>query len=124
MLLLSRKEAQCAVLGKASVECTEWCRNSLARAAAGAHAFLRKADEPPQIHVTFNDRRRDGSDSCTALSLRSGAWKKHWTKHGNDSRTDQLANDFKQARNEAVDPHTANGTLPLQLDKLLEPCVP
>ena len=79
-----------------------WCHKSLAKGAAGAHAFLRKANEPHQIHVTFNDRRGNGSDPCTALSLRSEAWKKHWTKHGNDGRTDQLATAFKQAREKAV----------------------
>ena len=77
--------------------------------AAGAHAFLRKADEPPQIHVTFSDKRRAGSDPCTALSLRSDAWKKHWTKHENDSRANQLAIAFEQARDEAVNFQNVNG---------------
>ena len=33
----------------------------------------------------------------------------HWTRHGNDSRTDQLATAFKQARNEAVNFQNVNG---------------
>ena len=56
-----QKEAQHAVLSKSSAENKQWCHNSLTKGAAGAHAFLRKADEPPQIHVTFNDKRGDGS---------------------------------------------------------------
>ena len=97
-----QKEAQHAVLSKSSTDFKQWCHNSLTKGAAGAHAFLRKADEPPQIHVTFKDKRGDGSDPCTALSLRSDAWKKHWTKHGCGRRPDQLATAFKQARDEAV----------------------
>ena len=62
-----------------------------------------------QIHVTFNDKRGDGSDPCTALSLRSDAWRKHWTKHENDRRADQLATPFKQARDEAVQFQNING---------------
>ena len=76
-----QKEAQYAVLSKSSAEFEQWSVRSLAKGAAGAHAFVRNADEPPQIHVTFNDKRGDGSDPCTALSLRSEAWRKHWTKH-------------------------------------------
>ena len=98
-----------AVLEKASVEFKEWCRNSLARGAAGAHVFLRKTDELPEIHVTCNHKRRDGSDPSTPLSLRSEVWKTHLTKHGNDIRTDQLATAFRQARNEAVDFQTVHG---------------
>ena len=97
-----QKEAQYAVVSRPSAEFKLWCHSSLAKGAAGAHAFLRKADEPPQIHVTFDDRRRDGSDPCTALSLRSEAWKRHLTKYENDRRTDQLAAAFKQAREKAV----------------------
>ena len=104
-----QKEARCAVLSKSSAEFKQWCHKSLAKGAAGAHAFSRKADEPSQIHVTFNDKRRDGSDPCTALSLRSDAWRKHWTKHGNDRRADQLATAFKQARDEAVKFQSVNG---------------
>ena len=52
-----QKEAQYAVLSKSSAEFKQWCHKSLAKSAAGAHAFLRKADEPPHIHVTFNDKR-------------------------------------------------------------------
>ena len=70
---------------------------------------MRKADEPPQIHITFNDKRGDGSDPCTALSLRSDVWRKHWTKHDSDRRADQLAAVFKQTRDEAVDFQEANG---------------
>ena len=104
-----QKEAQYAVLSKSSAEFKRWCHKSLAKGAAGAHAFFRKADEPPQIHVTFNDKRGDGSDPCTALSLRSDAWRKHWTKHDNDRRADQLATSFKQARDEAVNFQNVNG---------------
>ena len=74
-----QEEAQCAVLSKSSAEFKQWCHKSLTKRAAGANALLLKADEPPQIHVTFNDKRGDGSDPCTALSLRSDAWRKHWT---------------------------------------------
>ena len=66
-----QKEAQYAVIGKSSAEFKQWCHNSLG--AAGAHAFSRKADERPQIHVTFNEKRGDGSEPCTELSLRSDA---------------------------------------------------
>ena len=104
-----QKEAQDAVLSKSSAEFIQWCHNSLTEGAAGAHAFLRKADEPPQIHVTFNDKRRDGSDPCTALSLRSDAWRKHWTKHDSGRRAEQLATAFKQARDEAVNFQDVNG---------------
>ena len=63
-----QKEAQYVVLGKASSEFKQRCRNSLAMGAAGAHAFSRKADEPPQIHVTFNDKRRNGlRPVCSAV---------------------------------------------------------
>ena len=71
--------------------------------------FLRKADEPPHIHVTFNDKRGDGSEPCTALSLRSDAWKKHWTKHENDRRAHQLVTAFEQAGDEAVNFQNVNG---------------
>ena len=75
-VVIFQKEAAYAVLGKSSAEFKQWCLNSLAKGAAGAHAFSRKADEPPQIHVTFNDKRRDGSDPRTALSLRVGCLEK------------------------------------------------
>ena len=104
-----QKEAQYAVLSKSGTEFKQWCHNSLTKGAAGAHAFLRKADEPPQIHVTFNDKRRDGSDPCTALSLRSDPWRKHWTKHDSGRRADQLVTAFKQARDEAVNFQEVNG---------------
>ena len=52
-----QKEAQHAVVSKSSAEFKEWCHKSLAKGAAGAHAFLREADEPPQINVTFNNTR-------------------------------------------------------------------
>ena len=52
-----QKEAQYAVLSKSSAEFKQWCHKSLTKGAAGAHAFVREADEPPQIHVTFNDKR-------------------------------------------------------------------
>ena len=46
---------------KRSTVCSAWegkCRNNaLAKGAAGQHAFLRKADEPHQTHVTFNDKK-------------------------------------------------------------------
>ena len=93
------KEAQYGVLSKSSAEFKQTV----------AHAFSRKADEPPQIHVTFNDKKGDGSDPCTALSLRSDAWRKHWTKHDSDRRADQLATAFKQARDEAVNFQDVNG---------------
>ena len=83
--------------------------SSLKKGAAGAHAFLRKADEPPQINVTFNDKRRYGSDPCTVLSLRSDFGRRHWTKHGNDRRVDQLATAFKQAREDAIIFQKVNG---------------
>ena len=104
-----QKEAQYAIVSKSSDNFKLWCRSSLAKGAAGAHAFLRKADEPPQIHVTFNDKRRGGSDPCTALPLRSDAWRKHWTKHENDRRTDLLATAFKQAREKAALFQDVNG---------------
>ena len=104
-----QKEAQYAVVSRSSAEFKLWCHSSLAKGAAGAHAFLRKADEPPQIHVTFNDKRGDGSDPCTALSLRSDIWRRHWTKHENDRRADQLATAFKQERKVAVKFQNANG---------------
>ena len=104
-----QNEALYAVLSKSSTEFKQWCHNSLTKGAAGAHAFLRKADEPLQIHVTFNDKRGDGSDPCTALSLRSDAWRKHWTKHDGGRRADQLATAFKQARDEAVYFQEVNG---------------
>ena len=107
-----QKEAQYAVVSKSSDNFKQWCRSSLAKGAAGAHAFLRKADEPPQIHVTFNDKRRDGSDPCTALSLRSDTWRRHWTKHENCRRTDQLATAFKQARRKRSISRTSTGTPP------------
>ena len=53
-----QKEAEYAVLSKSSAEFKQWCHKSLAKGAAGAHASLRKADEPPQIHVTFKDQER------------------------------------------------------------------
>ena len=102
-IAFSQEEAQYAVLSKSSAEFKQWCHKSLTKGAAGAHAFLRRADEPPQIHVTFNDKRRDGSDPATAPPpLRSDAWRKHWTKHDSGRRADQLATAFKQARDEAV----------------------
>ena len=104
-----QKEAQYAVVSKSSDNFKQLCRTFLAKGAAGAHAFLRKADEPPQIHVTFNDKRGDGSDPCTALSLRSDTWRRHWTKHENCRWTDQLATAFKQASEEAVKFQNANG---------------
>ena len=97
------------MLSKSSAEFRQWCHKSLTKGAAGAHAFLRKADEPPQIHVTFNDKRGDGSDPCTALSPKSDAWRKHWTKHDSGRRADQLATAFKQARSEAVNFQEVNG---------------
>ena len=104
-----QERAQYAVVSRSSADFKLWCHSSLAKGAAGAHAFLRKADEPLQIHVTFNDRRGDGSDPCTALSLRSNAWKRHWTKHENDRRTDLLATAFKQAKEKAVLFQDVNG---------------
>ena len=104
-----QKEAHYAVLDMSSVEFKQWCRSSLTKGAASAHAFLRKADEPPQIHVTFNDKRGDGSDPCTALSLRSDTWRKHWTKHDCDKRTGQLTAALKQARDDAVTFQETNG---------------
>ena len=56
-LAIFQKEAQHAVVSKSSDNFKQWCRSSLAKGAAGAHAFLLKADEPPQIHVTNNDKR-------------------------------------------------------------------
>ena len=106
---LFHKEAQFAALSKSNDEFKQWCLNSLTKGAAGAHAFLRKADEPPQIHITFNDKRGDGSDPRTALSLRSDAWRKHWTKHDSDRRAGQLAAAFKRARDEAVNFQEVNG---------------
>ena len=103
------KEARFAVLSKLNDEFKQWCLNSLTKGAAGAHAFLRKADEPPQIHITFNDKRGNGSDPCTALSFRSDVWRKHWTKHDSDRRADQLAAIFKQTRDEAVVFQEASG---------------
>ena len=44
-----------------------------------------------------------------ALSLRSDAWRKHWTKHDSGRRADQLATAFKQARDEAVNFQDVNG---------------
>ena len=104
-----QKEAQFAVLSKSSAEFEQWCLRSLAKGASGAHAFVRNADEPPQIHVAFNDKRGDGSDPCTVLSLRSEAWRKHWTKHDNGRRADQLATTIKQARDEAINFQNVNG---------------
>ena len=104
-----QKEAQYAVVNRSSADFRLRCHNSLAKGAAGTHAFLRKADEPAQIHVTFNDKRGNGPDPCTALSIRSDAWRKHWTKHENDRRADQLATAFKQARDEAVIFQDVNG---------------
>ena len=89
-VVVFQKEAQYEVISESSADFKQWCHSSLAKGAAGAHAFLRKADEPHQIHVTINDKRGDGSD-CTALSLRSDVWRRHWTKHENDRRADQLA---------------------------------
>ena len=103
------KEAHLAVLSKSNTEFKQWCHNSLTKGAAGAHAVLRKADEPPQIHITFNDKRWDGSDPCTALSLRTDAWRKDWTKDDSDRRAGQLATAFKQARDEAVNFQDVNG---------------
>ena len=99
---LLHKEAQFAALSKSNDEFKQWCLNSLTKGACGCPTlFLRKADEPPQIHITFNDKRGDGSDPCTALSLRSEVWRKHWTKHDSDRRAEQLAAAFKQIRDEA-----------------------
>ena len=103
------KEAQYAVVSKSCACFRQWCHNSLAKGAAGAHAFLRKDDEPPQIHVTFNDKRGDGSDPCIALSLRSDTWRRHWTKHESYRRADQLATAFEQAREKAVNFQNVNG---------------
>ena len=103
------KEAQYAVVSKSCAGFRQWCHNSLAKGAAGAHAFLRKDDEPPQIHVTFNDKRGDGSDPCTAPSLRSDTWRRHWTKHESYKRADQLATAFEQAREKAVNFQNVNG---------------
>ena len=119
-----QKEAQYAVASRSSAEFKLWWHSSLAKGAAGAHAFLRKADEPPQIHVTFNDRRGDGSDPCTALSLRPEAWKRHWTKQENDRRTDQLATAFKHAREKAVIYQDINGHSSFTARQSLEPYVP
>ena len=104
-----QKEAQYAVLSTSSAEFKRWCHKSFTKGAAGAHAFLRKADEPPQIHVTFNDNRGDGSDPCTALFLRSDAWRKHWKKHDSGRRADQITTVLKQARDEAVNFQDVNG---------------
>ena len=106
---LFHKEAQFAAFSRSNDDFKQWCLNSLTKGAAGAHAFLRKADEPPQILITFNDKRGHGSDPYTALSLRSDAWRKHWTKHDSDRRAGQLAAAFKQARDEAVNFQEANG---------------
>ena len=106
---LFHKEAHFTALSKSDDEFQQWCLNSLTKGAAGAHAFLRKADEPPQIHITFNDKREDGSDPCTALSLRSEVWRKHWTKHDSDRRAEQLAAAFKQIRDEALNFQEVNG---------------
>ena len=106
---LFQKEAPYAVLSKSSAEFRQWCRSSLTKGAASAHAFLRKADEPPQIHVTFNDKRGDGSDPCTALSLRSDFWRKHWTKHDSDRRAGQLAAALRQTRDDAITFQEING---------------
>ena len=54
---LFHKEAQFAALSKTNNDFRQWCLNSLTKGAAGAHAFLRKADEPPQILITFNDKK-------------------------------------------------------------------
>ena len=108
-VLQFQKESHYAVLNKSSMEFRQWCLTSLTKGAASAHAFLRKADEPPQIHVTFNDKRGNGSDPCTALSLRSDAWRKHWTKHDSDRRTDQLTAALKQARDDAITFQETNG---------------
>ena len=51
----------------------------------------------------------DGSDPCTALSLRSDAWRKHWTNHDSDRRAEQLAAAFKRTRNEAANFQEVNG---------------
>ena len=37
-----QKEAQHAVLGKSSAEFKQWCRNSLAKGAAGGSCFLKE----------------------------------------------------------------------------------
>ena len=66
-----QKEAQYAVLSKSSAEFSNNGATNLSlKERRVLTLFLRKADEPPQIHVTFNDKRGDGSDLWTALSLR------------------------------------------------------
>ena len=66
-----QKEARFARLGKGNVDFKAWCRESLSRGAAGSHAFLRRVDELPQIQVTLNDKKGDGSKishvSCFAF---------------------------------------------------------
>ena len=51
-----QKEAQYAVVSRSSAEFKLWWRSSLAKGAAGAHAFLRKADDPR--HVQRQEGRR------------------------------------------------------------------
>ena len=59
--------------------------------------------------MTFNDKRGDGSNPRTALSLRSGVLEKHWTKHDSEPRKDRLTTAFRQARSEAFDSLDTHG---------------
>ena len=56
-----QKEAHYAVVSRSSADFKLWCHSSLAKGAAGAHAFLRKADEPSPLprdscHVQRQER--------------------------------------------------------------------